>query len=582
MRNRTQGIAGRVALKQWATRVSLTVAALLLGACATADQQGSASSASTDSATSGPKYDVLITNGRIVDGTGNPWYKADIGIAQGKIVAIGSLQNASAARTINAGNRIVSPGFVDLMGQSSFAYVADRPTAESRLRQGITTHASGEGWSHAPQNRFTQPDPEVADGRSYRWTRFSEYFDILEERKLPLNVVHKVGAAQVRRVVLGDNDVDPSARDMAAMKALVRQAMEDGATGLASSLIYPPGNYASTDELVELAKEIAPFGGTYFTHMRNESHDLLGAIDEALEIGRRAGVSVHIYHLKAAGNGNWPLFDKAIDKINAARASGMNVTADIYPYINNGIGLGSFIAPQHYASGRAALLARLDDKQFRDFLRAEIEAPGNVWENWYQNVGSDWGKVVVTQTADNIDSSIVGHSIAESANILGMDVWDTFFELVKAGTSVAPQSMNDGQKRAALNQPWVSVETDTAPANPATSKSTHPRAFGAFPRVLARYVRENQWLSLEDAVRRMTSLPAQSVGIRDRGLIELGMAADIVVFDENRITDTATFAKPMQYAKGIDYLLVNGELVIDDGRNTGARPGQVLRPRIGN
>lgn len=575
MWNRTQSIVGGVALRQWASRASLTVAALVLGACAMADQQSAATA-------SGPKYDLLITNGRVVDGSGNPWYHSDIGIARGKIVAIGSLDRNSAARVVDASKRIVSPGFVDLMGQSSLAYVADRPTAESRLRQGITTHASGEGWSHAPQNRFTQPEPAVVDGRSYRWTRFTEYFDILERHKLPLNVVHKVGAAQVRRVVLGDNDVDPSKKDMAEMKALVRQAMEDGATGLASSLIYPPGNYASTDELVELAREIAPYGGTYFTHMRNESHDLLGAIDEALEIGRRAGVSVHIYHLKAAGNRNWPLFAKSIDKINAARASGMNVTADIYPYINNGIGLASFIAPQHYASGRAALIAKLDDKQFRDSLRSEIEASGSVWENWYQNVGSDWNKVIITETADNIDASIVGHSITEAAEVLDMDVWDTFFELVKAGTSVAPQSMNDGQKRAALGQPWVSVETDTAPANPATSKSTHPRAFGAFPRVLAKYVRENRWLPLEDAVRRMTSLPAQSVGIKDRGLIALGMAADIVIFDENRITDTATFANPMQYAKGIDYLLVNGELVIDDGRNTGARPGQVLRPRIAN
>jgi N-acyl-D-aspartate/D-glutamate deacylase len=468
------------------------------------------------------------------------------------------------------------------MGQSSFAYVADRPTAESRLRQGITTHASGEGWSHAPQNEFTQPEAEMADGRSYRWERFSEYFDILEDRGIPLNVVHKVGAAQVRRVVLGDNDVDPGERDMAAMKALVRQAMEDGAAGLASSLIYPPGNYATTSELVELAREIAPYGGTYFTHMRNESHDVLAAIDEALEIGRQAGVSVHIYHLKAAGNENWPLFAKALDKIQAARNEGMNVTADIYPYINNGIGLDSFIAPWHYANGPVALLRKLEDRSFRAELIEEIATATTDWENWYQNVGRDWNKVIITETADRIDGSVVGRSIADAAGILGTDEWETFFELVKAGTSVAPQSMNDGQKRAALSEPWVAVETDTAPANPETSKSTHPRAFGAFPRVLAKYVRENRWLSLEDAIRRMTSLPANILGIRDRGLLLPGMAADIAVFDETRVTDTATFAKPMQYAKGIDYLLVNGDVVIDDGRNTGARPGKVLRPRIAN
>ena len=522
------------------------------------------------------RYDVVILDGRVVDGSGYRPYESDVGIRDGVVVAIGNLDDAEAGTRIDAREKVVTPGFIDMMGQSTLVYVTDRPAAESRLRQGITTHLAGEGGSHAPQNEHTQPSAVVIGDREVTWRSFSEYFEILESEKLPINVVHNVGAAQVRRVVLGEKDRDPTPDELAAMQELVGQAMEDGAIGLSTSLIYPPGNYASTEELVALAKVVAPYGGIYLTHMRNESHALLEAIDEALHIGKMAGIPVHIYHLKAAGQNNWPLMEKAVEQINAARESGMDVTADIYPYVRNGIGLRSFIAPYHYAEGSETFIATLDDKQVRRKLRAEIETD-YTWENWYKHVGEDWGKVLITGASRYKDPSIAGLSVAEAAIKEGLDEWDMFFELVKVGVGVAPQSMNEGQKHLAITTPWVMICTDSAAANPANVSTTHPRAFGAFPRVIAKYVREDNDLSLEEAVRRMTSLPANRLGLRDRGRIALGMGADIAVFDADKIQDAATFAEPMRYAEGIDYLLVNGTLVIDDGELTNALPGKVLR-----
>ena len=521
-------------------------------------------------------YDVVVLGGRVVDGSGYRAYASDIGIRDGVIVAIGNLDDAAASTRINAQGKVVTPGFIDMMGQSTLVYVVDRPASESRLRQGITTHLAGEGGSHAPQNEHTQPSPVQIGKREVTWRRFSEYFEILESEKLPINVVHNVGAAQVRRVVLGEKDRDPTPGELAEMEELVRQAMEDGAIGFSTSLIYPPGNYATTEELVALAKIVAPYGGIYLTHMRNESHAVLDAIDEALQIGKMAGIPVHIYHLKAAGRENWPLMQKAIDKINAAREDGMDVTADIYPYIRNGIGLRSFIAPYHYAEGADVFIATLADRQVRRKLRSEIESDYS-WENWYKHVGEDWDKVLITGATRYKDPSIAGLSVAGAADREGIDVWDMFFELVKAGVGVAPQSMNEEQKSLALKSPWVMIDTDSAAANPANVKTTHPRAFGAFPRVIAKYVRENNDVSLEEAVRRMTSLPANRLGLRDRGRIALGMAADLAIFDADEIQDTATFAEPMRYAEGIDYLLVNGTLVIDDGKLTNELPGKVLR-----
>jgi len=521
-------------------------------------------------------FDVLITNARVVDGAGNPWFRADVGIVGDRIAEVGALRGRGANRTIDAMDRVVSPGFVDMMGQSTVVLVTDAASAESKLRQGITTYLSGEGGSPAPR----RPDAEgpVIDGAEFRWTSYAEYFDILEGRGIPLNVVHDVGLTQVRRVVLGDNDVEPTAAQLEEMKGLVRQAMEDGAVGTSTSLIYPPAIYASTEELVELTRVAGEYGGVYFTHMRNESHAVLDAIREALTIGAGAGVPVHIYHLKAAGQENWPLMADALALIDSARAAGMDVTADIYPYIRNGIGLGSFLHPRHYAQGTDAFLETLSDPSVRAELRREVETTSD-WENWYRHVGMDWNKVLIVSASDEVDERVINRSIADAADVLGTDPWNAFFDLVQAGgVSVNPESMNEEQKHQALRAEYVMIDTDASPVNPEATASSHPRAFGAFPRVIAKYVREDSVLSLEDAVRRMSSMAARRLGMHDRGFVAPGMAADLVIFDPEELRDVADYgAEAMRFAEGVDYLLVNGVVVIDEGVLRDVRPGRVLR-----
>jgi N-acyl-D-aspartate/D-glutamate deacylase len=524
-----------------------------------------------------PPFDILITNARVVDGTGNPWYRADIGITGDHIAAIGDLDGYHANRIIDAAGRVVTPGFVDMMGQSSLVLVTDPPSAESKLRQGITTYLSGEGGSPAPQSATTLTDPPVVDGDTLRWETYGQYFHHLERFGIPLNVVHDVGLTQVRRVVLGDTDVQPTPEQLDEMRELVRRGMEDGAVGVSTSLIYPPAVYASTEELIELAKIAGTYGGVYFTHMRNESQGVLDAIREALSVGAGADVPVHIYHLKAAGRENWPLMEKALALIDSARGAGMDVTADIYPYVRNGIGLGSFLHPRHYAAGDEAFRATLSDPEVRRQLRREVETTSD-WENWYRHVGLDWDNVLIDSAPESVNAAVVGQSVAGAARVLGTDPWNAFFDLVQAGgVGVNPLSMDEDQKWAAFGRDWVAVDTDASPSNPATSRSDHPRAYGAFPRVIAKYVREDGALTLEDAVRRMTSLGAHRLGLYDRGLIAPGMAADLLVFDPELIQDQATFTNPLQYATGIDYVLVNGEAVIDDGVLKDGRPGRLLR-----
>jgi len=520
-------------------------------------------------------FDVLISGARIIDGTGNPWFRADIGIRGDVIAEIGSLSDRDATRTIEARDRIVSPGFIDMMGQSSLVLITDPPSAESKLRQGITTYLSGEGGSPAPQSAETQSSPLIVEGDTVRWNTYAEYFAIMERFGIPINVVHDVGLTQVRRVVLGEGDIQPTATQLEEMKALVRQAMEDGAVGTSTSLIYPPAVYAHTDELIELTRVAGEYGGVYFTHMRNESHAVLEAIREAITIGEGAGVPVHIYHLKAAGQDNWPLMSDALALIDSARAEGMDVTADIYPYIRNGIGLGSFLHPRHYAEGTDVFLATLSDTEVRSRLKEEVEGTSD-WENWYRHVGMDWNNVLIVSAPD---PSVINLSIAGAAEVLGTDVWSAFFDLVQnGGVSVNPKSMNEEQKWQALRADFVMIDTDASPVNPETTASSHPRAFGAFPRVIAKYVREDGVLTLEDAVRRMSSLAAHRLGLYSRGVVAPGMIADLVVFDEEELRDDADFgADAMQYALGVDYLFVNGTLVIDDGQMMDTRPGRLLK-----
>ncbi|MCH2475889.1 MAG: D-aminoacylase [Gemmatimonadetes bacterium] len=520
-------------------------------------------------------FDVLISGARVIDGTGNPWFRADVGIRGDLIAEVGSLGGRDAVRTIEARDRIVSPGFIDMMGQSSLVLITDPPSAESKLRQGITTYLSGEGGSPAPQSAETQSAPLIIEGDTVRWNTYAEYFAIMERFGIPINVVHDVGLTQVRRVVLGEGDIQPTAAQLEEMKVLVRQAMEDGAVGTSTSLIYPPAVYARTEELIELTRVAGEYGGVYFTHMRNESHAVLEAIREAITIGEGAGVPVHIYHLKAAGQDNWPLMSDALALIDSARAEGVDITADIYPYIRNGIGLGSFLHPRHYAEGTDVFLATLSDTELRSRLREEVESTSD-WENWYRHVGMDWNNVLIVSAPD---PNVINLSIAGAAEVLGTDVWSAFFDLVQnGGVSVNPKSMNEEQKWQALRADFVMIDTDASPVNPATTASSHPRAFGAFPRVIAKYVREDGVLTLEDAVRRMSSLAAHRLGLYSRGVVAPGMIADLVVFDEEELRDEADFGvDAMQYALGVDYLFVNGTLVIDDGQMMDSQPGRLLK-----
>lgn len=549
-------------------RAAAAFAAVAVAAVAVSDTAAGASPAALD---------VLITNARIVDGGGNAWFRGSVGIREGRIVAVGHIEPPTAGRVIDAKDRVVAPGFIDLMGQDTLIYVQDPVSALSQLRQGITTHVSGEGASHAPQNERTQREPPIIGGKPVRWRTYAEYFQILEQHGLPINVTFNVGATQVREVVMGDADRDPTPAELEQMKKLVDEAMRDGAGGLSTSLIYPPAAYAKTEELIELSKVAARHGGVYTSHMRNESAALLAAIDETIRIGREAGIPVHVYHLKAAGKRNWPLMSQALEKIAAARASGLDITADIYPYTRNQLGLLALIPPSHFTKGMDQGRAALSRKAVRESLRAQIEKPDGDWENWYQHVGADWDKVQITGVGDYKGGNVDGLSVAEAARRERKDVWDMFFELAQAGAGCAPESMDEEQKRLALRSPFVMVETDTGPTNPAKVLSTHPRAFGSFPRVLAKYVREESVLTLEEAIRRMTSLVANRVGLHDRGRIAPGMAADLVIFDPERIQDKAVYEKPLQYAEGVDYLLINGRFAIDDGKATGANVGRVLR-----
>ena len=353
-------------------------------------------------------------------------------------------------------------------------------------------------------------------------------------------------------------------------------AMQDGSIGLSTALIYPPGTYAKTEEIIELAKVAAQYGGVYFSHMRNESGQLLEAIQETIRIGEEAHIPVHIYHLKAAGQDNWPLMTKALLLIQSARDRGVDVSADIYPYIRNGIGLGSFIHPQHYAKGAQAFLPTLSDPKVRAELRKEIETTWN-WENWYHHVGMNWDNVLVVQVPAKVDKRYEGKSVQEIAVLRGADVWDTFFYLVQQGVDVDPKSMDETQKQQALRSPFVSIGSDAEPMNPATSTYAHPRTFGTFPRILAKYVREEKVISLEDAIREMTSLPANQLKLWNRGRIAPSQVADLILFDPAKVTDTATFAKPLSYAMGMEYVFVGGQLAIDKGQPTGVLAGKVIR-----
>jgi len=529
-------------------------------------------------------YDVVIQHGRIVDGTGSPWYSGDIGIRQGRIAAIGNLTGAPARRTIDARGMVVAPGFIDMLGQSELTILVN-PHLPSKIYQGITTEITGEGSSVAPVNDAILKADRVGYehyGINPDWRTFHEYFARLEKQGMGINLASYVGATQVRRMVLGDDDRAPNAAELERMKTLVRDAMRDGAVGVSTALQYAPAPYASTEELIALAAEAAKFGGIYATHMRSEADAIISAVDEAVRIGREARIPVEIWHLKTAGKANWGRMPEVIAHIQRARDSGVDITADTYAYPAGFNTFSAIIPPWAHDGGDAKLIERLKDPAIRARIRKEMETPGGHWENeWQEGTGPE--SILVGAVANPKLLPLQGKTIAEIAKLWGKDPFDAIFDLLiedHAYTNVALFIMSEPDIALALAQPWVSICNDsegTAPDGLLGKEHPHPRAYGTFPRILRKYVREEKKLTLEDAIRKFSALPAQRMRLADRGVLKEGMWADVVVFDPETIRDLATFENPNQLSVGMRFVLVNGVPVIEEGKMINALPGKVLR-----
>jgi len=559
-------VEGRASLK--ATRVFLIL--IILFASATLFAQT-------------PAFDLIITNGHIIDGTGSPWYSGDLGIRGGKIAAIGNLSAAPRKRTVDAVGKVVAPGFIDMLGQSELTILVD-PRLPSKIYQGITSEITGEGGSIAPLN-----DAIIESDRSGfehfkvtpDWRTFRQYFARLEKQGIGINLASYVGATQVRRMVLGDDDKQPTPAQLEQMRDFVREGMKDGAVGVSTSLEYTPAPYAKTEELIALAAEAGKLGGIYATHMRNESDSVLDSIDEALRIGRDGHIPVEIWHLKVAGKDNWGHMPEVVAKINAARAAGADVSADTYAYTAWYNGFSAFVPPWAHDGGDVKLVERLKDPATRARIRKDLQTPSKDWDNEWQEIpGPD--AIMLGAVENSSLVPLLGKRLSEIAKLWNKDPMDALFDLLIQDPSaeVAVFGMSQPDVTLALQQPWVAVDNDsegTSPEGILGQSHPHPRAYGTFPRILGKYVREEKVLTLEDAIRKFTALPAQRMRLTDRGVLKAGMWADVVVFDPATVRDRATFDNPNQLSEGMEYVLVNGVPVIDQGKMTGALPGKVLR-----
>jgi dihydroorotase/N-acyl-D-amino-acid deacylase len=529
-------------------------------------------------------FDLVITSGHIIDGTGSPWYSGDIGIRNGKIAAIGDLNGLSRARTIDAHSMVVAPGFIDMLGQSELTILVD-PRLPSKIYQGITTEITGEGGSAAPLNdAIVQSDKVTYDHLKITpdWRTLRQYFARLEKQGIGINLASYVGATQVRRMVLGDNDKQPTSEQLEQMRELVRQAMRDGAAGLSTSLEYAPAPYAKTEELSALAGEASKFGGIYATHMRNEGDAVLPAIDEAIRIGREGHIPVEIWHFKVGGKRNWGRMPELVAKINTARAAGADITADTYAYTAWFNSFSAFIPPWAHDGGDAKLIERLKDPSMRARIRKDMMTPSQAWDNEWQEIpGPEAVLIGVVQNPKLLP--LQGKNLAEIAKMWNRDPIDVLMDLLiedNAFTEVAVFGMSEPDVTLALQQPWVSIDNDssgTSPEGLLGQEHPHPRAYGTFPRILREYVREKKKLTLEDAIRKFSALAAQRMRLTDRGVLKQGMWADITIFDPSNVRDLATFANPNRLSQGMEYVLANGVPVIDQQKMTGARPGKVLR-----
>lgn len=533
-----------------------------------------------------PQYDVLIRNGKVVDGSGNPWIYADVGVIGDRIAFIGKAGEAvKAKQTIDASGLIVAPGFIDMLGQSELKLLIDKQ-AVSKITQGITTEITGEGDSVAPQN-----DRTIAEMKDFLthykltvdWRSLDEYFRRVEKQGSAINIGTYVGAAQVRNIVIGQANRPPTAAELRQMQELVEDAMFEGAMGISSSLIYAPGSFASTEELIELSKVAAKHGGIYATHMRNEGDTQMQALEETFRIGREAGIPVEIFHLKMSGKQNWGRMKEVVEAIEKARTSGVDVVADQYPYIASQTSLGAAIPAKYHEGGVDAFIARLKDPAQRAAIYKELESPpAGTTENMWRGTGGPQGILVVGVLNPEL-KKYEGKNIAQIAQMQNKDPFDALAELIIAdhdNVSAVYFAMNEDDVKLAMRQPWVSINTDVGavnPVGPLGEQKVHPRAYGTFPRILGKYVREEGVLKLEEAIRKFTSLPAQRMKLHNRGQLRPDYFADITIFNPQTVRDVATFEDPNRTSQGIEYVLVNGVVEIDKGRITGELAGRPLR-----
>ena len=536
-------------------------------------------------AAQGPDYDFIISGAHLVDGTGAPWVEGDIAIAGDRIVAIGDLSKASARKRLDASGLVVSPGFIDVQGQSEFNVLVDNRAA-SKITQGVTTEITGEGSSIAPVNdRMKKEDEEVAKkyGVTQDWSTLDEYFEHFERTKSGINLGTFVGAGGVRNYVMGTVNRPPSPAELEQMRQLVAQAMRDGAMGISTALEYVPDTFASTDEIVELAKVARQYGGVYFTHQRSETDAIFSSLDEVFEIARRANISTTIWHLKTAYHENFGKMPEVLRRIQNARAQGIDVAASVYPYTRGSNGLVASFPPWVSEGGIEQMIARFKDPVQRERIKKEMDQPSTTWENEWLGSGGDGSGIMLVGLMNPELAKYEGMTLQEIGRQWNKDPKDVAMEIVVADhgrTGQVISIMDEGDVRAAVSSPIVTYGSDSeaqAEDGPLSKTKAHPRAFGTFPRILGIYAREQQMMSLEEAVRKMTSLAASRVGLLDRGILRPGTFADIAVFDPKTIRDVATFSDPMHYSVGVRYVFVNGRPVLWDGAITDERPGRPVR-----
>jgi dihydroorotase/N-acyl-D-amino-acid deacylase len=526
-----------------------------------------------------PSYDLIFEGGRVVDGTGAPWVRSDVGIVGDRIAAVGDLSRAAATRRIDASRLVVAPGFIDMLGQSEYNVLVDNRAA-SKITQGITTEITGEGQSIAPLNaRMIEDmkDVSVHYGLTPDWTTLAGYWKAFERARPTINLGTFVGAGGVRDLVIGKDERAATREELAAMEAAVARAMEEGAFGLSTSLAYVPDRFASTDEIIALAKVAARSGGTYITHQRDEGDGIDTSLDEVFRIAREARIPAQIYHLKTAGKRNWGRMPAVLARIEQARAEGLDVSADLYPWAASSNSLDASLPLWVREGGREKLLARLQDPAAR--ARARADFPGEN-PDWNDEPGS---RILITTVLKPDLKKYEGKTIAEIARAEKKDPLDVLMDLViadRANVGRVTFSMSENDVRTALAHPLVSMGTDSgarAEDGIYSQEKSHPRAWGSAARILGKYVRDEKVLSLEEAIRKMTSLPASRMGLANRGILRPGMAADVVAFDPVTVRERSTYADPLHYSEGIPFVCVNGQLVVDGGRITDARPGRALR-----